>query len=385
MKLRANAKINLFLRVAGIDKRGFHILDSLVFSVDIFDTVEINVDFKANEKNGASSEIEPVEKRKNASAAGNFIEKYRKNGEGVSPEIRPDYEKSGVLAVAGNSIEKYCVDVSLEMSKSVSGKNNALAAAERLSEKYRLPRVDISIEKKIPIAAGLGGSSADTAAVVFGFGKLFGVPLEGSLEFGDDVPFMLSGGAAAVCGGEDLLSEKREIFIGALKKYTFLVAKPFGEMLTGEVFRVYDGMKKTDKVLENCGEKAKKTALGEAAITLCGENKSAVSKSTDGIKKSKSADILKLIDGIIAGDRDKIRENLSNDLYAAAAAISPNLERVRGELLEAGAFACVMTGSGNAFVGLFEESAAAERAAKSLKGYEELILCRAAERGIVEC
>jgi 4-diphosphocytidyl-2C-methyl-D-erythritol kinase len=398
MELKANAKINLFLRVAGIDERGFHILDSLVFSADIFDTVVINRAFKTDKENAAPF------------------------------AINTDYEKNA-FAEADTINEKRVTDgengVYLKMSKPIYGKNNALAVAEKLREKYGLPKLNISVEKRIPVAAGLGGSSADVAAVIFGVKKLFGVEIDESrrFEFGDDVPFMLSGGAAAVCGGADLLFGKREIFMEALKRYTFLVAKPFGEMLTKRVFEVYDGIKKssppfgetlTERICKVCdgikkanadgeipiknelnirGETVKKSALNEPAITLRKEENDAnISKLIDGIiedgketiRENSAADISRLIDGIIEDDKEKIRENLTNDLYEAAAAIDPNLKRVRGKIIDAGAFACVMTGSGNAFVGLFDSSAAAEYAAKNLKGYEEIILCNAVEKGIVE-
>jgi 4-diphosphocytidyl-2C-methyl-D-erythritol kinase len=378
MKLRANAKINLFLRVAGIDGRGFHVLDSLVFSADIFDTVVIRE--KKNDGN-----------KTRVFDAADGLKAYKNN------------ENKADVFDAADGLKARKSGVTLKMSKPLRGKNNALSAAESLTEKYRLPGVYIYIEKRIPIAAGLGGSSADTAAVVFGLRELFGIPIDDDrcFEFGDDVPFMLSGGAAAICGGEDLIFDKKEVFIGALKRYTFLVAKPFGEMPTERVFRVYDGAiganaetpawlgtsganaetpdrfgeTPTEKGFTVCGggaEKAarqKKSEINDDAITLGGDDK--------------KADISELIDGIIEGDKDKIKRNLFNGLYSSAAAIQPDLARVRGEIMDAGAFACVMTGSGNAFVGLFEECAEAERAALRLKGYGEVILCRAADAGVL--
>ncbi|MDR2090205.1 MAG: hypothetical protein LBP62_00905 [Clostridiales bacterium] len=427
MKLKANAKINLFLRVSGVDERGFHILDSLVFSVDIFDTVIINK--KRNDSENGRADLKIFD--------GKAVEKIERERENVCAD-------SEILD--GKAVKKEGNDgengrVSLKMSRVLNGKNNALAAAESLTERYGLPGTDIFIEKKIPVAAGLGGSSADTAAVIFGFGKLFGMPIDKKLcsEFGDDVPFMLRGGAEAVCGGADLFAEKKNAFADALKRYTFLVVKPFGEMLTERVFRVYDERIKRGRGDENsetcgggaitlsegdireragmnCGESArgdrggkeefamernadmrgdsggkeKPETCGGGAITLSegdirGKSGMNCGESADG-ERGGNAEMPELIDGIIRCRKDKIRANVFNGLYAAAAEINPDLERVRGEVVGAGAFACVMTGSGNAFVGLFDDGADARKAAEILskKGYEEIIVCRAADKGIAE-
>ena len=67
-------------------------------------------------------------------------------------------------------------------------------------------KITVSIDKRIPVEAGLGGSSTDGAAVLRGLNILYGQPLtaeqlcEAGARLGADVPFCLTGGTA-VCTG----------------------------------------------------------------------------------------------------------------------------------------------------------------------------------------
>jgi 4-diphosphocytidyl-2-C-methyl-D-erythritol kinase len=92
------------------------------------------------------------------------------------------------------------------------GSNLALKAAQRLSEAAGSSRgVRITLDKRIPVAAGLGGGSADAAAVLVGLNRLWALrwPVarlaEVAARLGTDVPFFLRGGAALGTGrGERL-------------------------------------------------------------------------------------------------------------------------------------------------------------------------------------
>jgi 4-diphosphocytidyl-2-C-methyl-D-erythritol kinase len=83
-------------------------------------------------------------------------------------------------------------------------------AAEALAREIgRPPGLAIRLEKRIPIAAGLGGGSSDAAAVLVGAARLWGIP-EGDLalervaaSLGSDVPFFLAGGCALYRGRGD--------------------------------------------------------------------------------------------------------------------------------------------------------------------------------------
>jgi 4-diphosphocytidyl-2-C-methyl-D-erythritol kinase len=92
------------------------------------------------------------------------------------------------------------------------GTNLALKAAATLRERAGTSRgARITLEKKIPVAAGLGGGSTDAAATLIGLNRLWGLRWstaqlgEVAVTLGMDVPFFLRGGAALGTGrGEQL-------------------------------------------------------------------------------------------------------------------------------------------------------------------------------------
>src|SRR5215468_2228913 len=92
------------------------------------------------------------------------------------------------------------------------GTNLALRAAAALRDGAEVSRgARITLEKRIPVAAGLGGGSADAAAVLVGLNRLWGLRwssarlAEVAVTLGMDVPFFLYGGVALGTGrGERL-------------------------------------------------------------------------------------------------------------------------------------------------------------------------------------
>ncbi|HHF52221.1 MAG TPA: 4-(cytidine 5'-diphospho)-2-C-methyl-D-erythritol kinase, partial [Candidatus Aminicenantes bacterium] len=101
---------------------------------------------------------------------------------------------------------KMGVHVSMKGMEIPEKENTATKAARAFLDYYEIKQgVEIHIDKRIPMGGGLGGSSADAAAVVNSLGILFKTPLEKSfinkLAFvGADIPFMLTGGTALVEG-----------------------------------------------------------------------------------------------------------------------------------------------------------------------------------------
>ncbi|MBR2614755.1 MAG: 4-(cytidine 5'-diphospho)-2-C-methyl-D-erythritol kinase [Clostridia bacterium] len=132
------AKINLTLDVKG--KIGdYHEIESLVVSVDIFDTV---------------------------------ILKKRKDNE---------------IAIKEKGIKTGCA----------REENNVYKAANLFMDTYNTTGVDIVLKKNIPLAGGLGGSSADIAAVLIGMKRLFRIDADIkklASKLGSDVVYMLNGG-----------------------------------------------------------------------------------------------------------------------------------------------------------------------------------------------
>ena len=145
-KIKAYAKINITLEITGIEN-GYHLLDSLVASVDLYDLV-------------------CLKKRKD--------------------------KLSSVLVKGVGSGE-------------IPPNNNALKAAEAFSQRFGVNGAEITLYRNIPVGAGLGSSSADIAGVLNGMAKLYGIEDTHAVEslaesLGSDTKYMLSGGYARMQG-----------------------------------------------------------------------------------------------------------------------------------------------------------------------------------------
>lgn len=181
--LKANAKINLFLEVGARRPDGYHDIFSVMQSVTLADTVSVRA------------------------------------GEGTSPGIR------------------------LECSSLPADKRNiAYRAAEIFYTETGLePRVDITIEKHIPVAAGLAGGSTDGAATLYALDSLYGYPLNSerlsacAARLGADVPFCLFGGTMLAGGiGERLVP------CAPMPDCSVLIAKRSEGVLTPQAFGALD-------------------------------------------------------------------------------------------------------------------------------------------------
>ena len=189
VKIRAYAKVNLTLEITGRED-GFHLLDSLVASVDLYDLV------KAVKR---KDELSSVTMRGMGS-------------ESIPPE-----------------------------------KNNALQAAEAFSKAFGVNGVDITVFKNIPIGAGLGGSSADIAGVLLAMQKLYGIKDDRAVEalaetLGSDVKYMLRGGYARMRGR----GEKLEPIEGVKDKLWLLLLCPACGVSAGACYRKYDELNAVD-------------------------------------------------------------------------------------------------------------------------------------------
>jgi 4-diphosphocytidyl-2-C-methyl-D-erythritol kinase len=172
--LKAFAKINLTLKV--LDKRtdGYHNISSLMQSVSLCDLVKITKIPQGVRVTCGAADVPSGEKNTAYQAAAEFL-KIWERGRKASPG-----EKMGV---------------------------------------------EISIDKEIPIGAGLAGGSADAAAAIFGLNRLFEANYspeeleEMGLKIGADVPFCLVGGRAEASGRGEIL---RAVEAGE-KKWIILV------------------------------------------------------------------------------------------------------------------------------------------------------------------
>lgn len=132
------------------------------------------------------------------------------------------------------------IRVHMDKGEVTEHSNTAHLAAKVFMQRTDISGADISIEKRIPSMSGLGGSSVDAAAVLFGLNALYDTKLdertlfEIGKEVGADVPFALLGGTARVTGlGEKLERMKLK------KQLHFVVVKPYQGVSTAKAFAAY--------------------------------------------------------------------------------------------------------------------------------------------------
>ncbi len=116
----------------------------------------------------------------------------------------------------------------------------AVAALDRVVQAPR-PRLGIVLNKRIPVAAGLGGGSADAAAMLAALGKMRGIDgntlREVAPRIGSDVPAALRGGSLWVEGYGERLSS-----VPTLSDFAVVVAVPDFPLQTADVYRVWDDL-----------------------------------------------------------------------------------------------------------------------------------------------
>ncbi|MEA2353519.1 MAG: 4-diphosphocytidyl-2-C-methyl-D-erythritol kinase [Thermoleophilaceae bacterium] len=209
----------------------------------------------------------------------------------------------------------------------IDGPNLAAAALDafRSAVPDALPPMRVEIEKRIPVAAGLGGGSADAAAVLRAANRLAGEPLApGRLRdlaapLGSDEPSQVEPRHALVSGTGERVEPVE------LPAMTLLVVPASIGLSTAAVYAEADRIGATRAELDAGAVRAL------AALPLPG-----------------------------------LAARLENDLEAAAVALRPELVETRESLLRRSALAARVTGSGPTVFGVFADRAAAEAAAGEL-------------------
>lgn len=182
--LKSRAKINLSIDVLGKRQDGYHLVEMIMQTIDLYDLIEIN------EKDNDQITIKST-----------------------SDEIPLDC--NNLVYKAANLIKK-----TFNINKGV----------------------EIHIKKNIPVAAGMAGGSSNAAAVLVGLNKLWNLNLSNQqlekigLKLGADVPFCINGGAVLASGiGEELTPIK-----GLTKDVCILICKPDLFVSTKEVYECID-------------------------------------------------------------------------------------------------------------------------------------------------
>ena len=277
MLLKAFAKINWSLDITGIRPDGYHLMDMVMQPVSLADEIEL------------------------LPAADLSI------STGGNPPSRAD------------------------------SSNLAYRAADLLRNSFQVKEgVHIFLNKSVPMGAGLGGGSADAAAVLFGLNRLWSLHLTGKelealgLSLGADVPFCLRGGLVRTRGIGEILED-----MPCSVNYWLLIIQPCRALSTRDIFAAY-----------------------HAADTF------------------RSPDTEKVLTALASGDPPLLASSIGNVLESVSSVRCPEIPEAVSMLTSAGAFAAQMTGSGSAVFGAFRSRILAEKAKSILSSrYRVIHLC----------
>lgn len=210
----------------------------------------------------------------------------------------------------------------------VNENNLAYRAAKMLIDEFAIKEgVHISLEKHIPVAAGMAGGSSNAAAVLYGMNRLFQLGLKDqelmdrSVQLGADVPYCIMRGTVLAEGiGEKLTP------LPAMPKCHVLLAKPPISVSTQKVYEKLDAQEVT-----------------------------------------KHPDIDGILLGLQTGDLEKITSSMGNVLENVTITEYPQIERIKDVMKEEGALNAMMSGSGPTVFGIYDDKMLARRAAARIR------------------
>jgi 4-diphosphocytidyl-2-C-methyl-D-erythritol kinase len=207
------------------------------------------------------------------------------------------------------------------------------------------PGVQVAVTKRIPVAAGLAGGSADAAAALVACNELWATGLtqqqlcEVGATVGSDVAFALLGGTAVGRGRGEQLTPA----LVPSTQYHWVLAFADGQLATPEVFTALDRLR---------------------------------SQVVTPEKKPPGLDAA-LMSALRAGDAKLVGSRLSNDLQPAAVSVFPALRKTLAAGLELGALGALVAGSGPTCAFL---AASAERALELAVAMSGAGVCRSVAR-----
>jgi 4-diphosphocytidyl-2-C-methyl-D-erythritol kinase len=276
VSISSPAKINLWLRVFGKDGKGYHAIETLFQLVSIADDLVVERTDAPVTLAGAPAELGPTKDNLIVRAAERF------------------FHATGVKGGAA-----------------------------------------ITLRKRIPWNAGLGGGSSNAAATLVALNHLYGRALPHSdlmtlgAELGSDVPFFLTGAALALGWGRG----ERLLALEALPSRPLLVIPPAAPVKTADAYAWID----QDRNAEHTGE--------FAAVVPAGS----------------------------LGHWDEVRRRSHNDFESAVAARLPAIGHWLDRLRETDAFLVRLCGSGGAVVALFESERQRDGAWAMLGGDDKVL------------
>jgi 4-diphosphocytidyl-2-C-methyl-D-erythritol kinase len=180
----------------------------------------------------------------------------------------------------------------------------------------------VMLRKRVPVGAGLGGGSADAAAVLVGLNEMFGLGLrvdelrEVGAKIGADVPFCISGGTALGEGVGEVLT-----LLPGPPAHHQVLAKPARSADTGKIYRAHDAA-----------------------------------------KTESSRSVEPVVSALQSKNLPTLAAAAGNDLASVTRSLVPDVAVLEQMLVASGALGASMSGSGTAVYGIFEDEAAAESA-----------------------
>ena len=286
MGLKSRAKINLSIDVLGKRQDGYHIVEMIMQTIDLYDNLKIT-------------------------------------------QIEEDSIK----------IKSNSQDIPLNQD------NIVYKAANILKEKFNIKKgIEISIQKNIPVAAGMAGGSSNAAAVLVGLNRIWDLGLNQlelkdiALQLGADVPFCITGGSALAQGiGEELTDIK-----GLNENIHILICKPNIFVSTKEVYQ-----------------------------------------SLDMNEIKKRPDNQKLIDALQVNDVKYVSENMVNVLEEVTSSKYNEINQIERIIMDNKALGSMMSGSGPTVFGLFDNKEYAIRAKEELlQNYNQVYLVKSSDKGV---
>lgn len=237
-----------------------------------------------------------------------------------------------VIISREDGTQTYEIEVSTDADILPNDKGNlAFMAAKVLMEAYDIKsKVKIHINKRIPIAGGMAGGSADCAAVLRGVNKLFQLGLtdeqlqEYGVKLGADVPYCIVGGTKRAQGIGEILTD-----LPTPPKCYVIIAKPDAFVSTKFVY----------------------SHIRPAQI----EN---------------HPDIDGIIESIKAGDLYGMCEKIVNVMEDVTIPEYPIIQKVKDILKSNGAVNALMSGSGPTVFGIYDDEEKAKQSMDALSGKE---------------
>jgi 4-diphosphocytidyl-2-C-methyl-D-erythritol kinase len=290
--VRVPAKINLQLAVGPLRSDGYHDLVTVFHAISLFDEVTV-----------AAADPAP----------------------GVADIVTVSGEGAGDVPADGDNLAL----------RAVRALRDAIARGDAAAgrEPAAVPAVRVAIAKKIPVAGGMAGGSADAAAALAACDELWGTGLspatlsEVAAQVGSDVAFALLGGTAVGRGRGEQLTPA----LVAPASYHWVLAFASGHLSTPLVYKTLDA--------QRAGRTVTSPELSH-----------------------------ELMGALRGGDPLRLGQALSNDLQAAALALFPALRKTLAAGREAGALGGLVSGSGPTCLFLARDAEHATELAVRLSG-----------------